>query len=154
MIISVGYRVNSKKATKFRIWATNILKDYLVKGYAINEKRVLDYKERLDELNRTIKLLESTVTNQVKNLEEAKSLLKIITDYGYALSMSDDYDHQKIKIRKTTKKEVYKLSYKEAKKIIKTMKNDFSSHLFGKEKDESFKSSISTIYQTFDGKEL
>jgi len=154
VVLAVGYRTSSQQATKFRIWATSVLKNYLSKGFAINEKRVLEYKERLTDLTKTIKLLENTVNNQVKDLEEAKSLLKIISDYSYALTILDDYDYQKIKIKNITKKSAYILSYKESKKIIDEMKTEFTSELFGKEKDESFKSSISTIYQTFDGKEL
>ena len=148
VIISVGYRVKSKRGTQFRIWATNILKEHLVKGYTLNEKRLKEQNQKLLDLQTSIKILERTVGNQVKELEEAKVLLKVISDYTYALTILDEYDHQEVKMRNTTKKEAYVLNYEEAMKVIDSMRDEFSSSLFGNEKDESFKGSLGAIYQT------
>jgi len=148
MIISVGYRVNSSRATQFRIWATNVLKKHLVQGYSVNEKR-------LKELKQTIKLVENVIEKQTVSGNEAVALLKVVSDYAYALDVLDDYDYQRIKIRRTTKKKTNKIDYKEAINIINNLKKEFSeSTNFGIEKDESLKSSLATIFQTFDGKDL
>ena len=155
MIISVGYRVNSKRGTQFRIWANRILKEYLVKGYAINEKRLKEQSSKLEELKQTVKLLDNVLQSQSLNSNEATGLLKVITDYTYALDVLDKYDHQQIKVGPVTKKTGFRITYKEAMNAITELKNKFGgSVLFGNEKDESFKSSLAAIYQTFDGKEL
>jgi len=148
MIISVGYRVNSSRATQFRIWATNILKKHLVQGYSVNEKR-------LKELKQTIKLVENVIEKQTVSGNEAAALLKVVADYAYALGVLDDYDYQRVKINKITKKKSNKIDYKEAINIINKLKKEFcESTNFGIEKDESLKSSLATIFQTFDGKDL
>jgi prophage maintenance system killer protein len=154
LIISVGYRVNSKQGTQFRIWATNLLKQHLIQGYTINEKRLKEQNQKLMDLQSTIKILEKTVENQKVELDEAKGLLKVIADYTYALTILDEYDHQEIRLRDTTKKEAYLLTYEEAITVIESMKDEFSSDLFGNEKDESFKGSIGAIYQTAFGEEV
>lgn len=155
MIISVGYRVNSKRGTQFRIWANKILKEYLVKGYTVNEKRLKEQTAQLEELKQTVKLLDNVLQSQSLNSNEATGLLKVITDYTYALDVLDQYDHQVLKAGPVTKKAGFKITYKEAIKAIGELKNKFGgSALFGNEKDESFKSSLAAIYQTFDGKEL
>lgn len=151
-IISVGYRVSSKNATRFRIWANNILKEYLVKGYAINEKIK---NEQYEELKRAIKLLGNVIQNNDLKLNEANGLLQVITDYTYGLDILDKYDHQSLEIEQTTSKEQFRATYQNAMLAIKCLYDKFGgSPLFGNEKDESFKSSISTIYQTFDGLDL
>ena len=148
MIISVGYRVNSIRGTQFRIWATNVLKKHLVQGYSINEKR-------LKELKQTIKLVENVIGKQTVSGNEAAALLKVVADYAYALDDLDDYDYQRVTINKTTKKKTNKIDYKEAIQIIDNLKKEFKeSSNFGIEKDESLKSSLATIFQTFDGKDL
>ncbi len=154
-IISVGYRVNSKRGVQFRIWATQILKDYLINGFSINEKRLTAQIEQLNSLKEAVQLL-SKVTGQKRlSTDESEGLLKIITDYAYALDVLDQYDYQNLKITDTSGKETYKVSYKEAIQRITDLRKIFgNSPLFGKEKDDSFKSSISTIYQTFDKKDL
>ena len=154
-IISVGYRVNSKRGVLFRIWANKILKDYLIKGYSINVKRLEQQTEQLNQLKGTIKILGNTLEHKELSNDESKGLLKIISDYSYALEILDQYDYQTLKIENTSIKEVYQLTYEELIKQIVLVKKIYgNSDLFGREKDNSFKSSISTIYQTFDGNEL
>lgn len=154
-IISVGYRVNSKRGTQFRIWANKVLKDYLVKGYALNEKRLKETRKQFTELRQSIKLLENVVNNKQLSTNEATGLLKVITDYAHALDLLDQYDHQRLRISAKAAGEVNKLTYPEAIEQIglwRDMQN--AGGLFGNEKDASFGSSLNTIYQTFDGKDL
>ncbi len=154
VIISVGYRVNSKRGTQFRIWSTKILKDHLIKGYTVNEKRLINTIEKFNDLQNTIKILEKTIKNQNIQIEEAKGLFKVITDFNYALTILDKYDHESLDINDTTENECYRLTYEESLKIIDSMRDDFSSDIFGVEKDRSFKGIIGNIYQTFEGKDL
>jgi prophage maintenance system killer protein len=154
-IISVGYRVNSKHGVLFRKWATQLLKDYLIKGYAINQQRLQKQAEQLNELKETIKILGNTLEYKELTNDESKGLLKIISDYSYALEILDQYDYQTLKIKNTSGKGVYQLTYEEAIKQIELVKKAYgNSKLFGHEKDNSFKSSIATIYQTFGGIDL
>ena len=154
-IISVGYRVNSKRGTQFRIWANKVLKEYLVKGFSINERRLNKQAERLKELQRTVKIIGSVLDQKRLTGDEGEALLKLISDYAYALDLLDQYDYQKLEIPDSKRKEVFRLSYDEAMALINKVKsaND-TTELFGKEKDKSFESSISTIYQTHDGQDL
>lgn len=155
VIISVGYRVKSKQGTQFRQWATQRLKDYLVKGYAINEKRLKEAENKFQELKQAVSLLESIMKTKVITGDEAQGLLKVLGDYAFALDILDQYDHQTLEISKTNNKEVFRISYAEAKRAIEGLKTKFGgSQLFGNEKDDSFKGSLETIYQTFDGMEL
>ncbi|MFV8324816.1 RhuM family protein [Flavobacterium sp. ZS1P14] len=155
VIISVGYRIKSKQGTQFRQWATQRLKDYLIKGYAINEKRLKEVENKFQELKQTVQLLENVVKAKEINGDEAQGLLKVLSDYTFALDILDQYDHQTLKIAATDTKELFKISYPEAMKAIKGLKTKFGgSNLFGNEKDDSFKSSLETIYQTFDGIDL
>ncbi len=155
VIISVGYRIKSKRGTQFRIWANQILKDYLIKGYVINQKRLESQIEQFNELKKTIKLLGNTLKHNELKDEESRGLLKIISDYSYALEILDRYDKQTLRIEKISSKVVYRLTYQEVKNQIEIVKRTYSnSKLFGQEKDNSLKSSIETIYQTFDGKDL
>ncbi len=155
VIISVGYRIKSKRGTQFRIWANQILKDYLIKGYVINQKRLESQIEQFNELKKTIKLLGNTLKHNELTDEESRGLLKIISDYSYALEILDRYDKQTLRIEKISSKVVYRLTYQEVKNQIEIVKRTYSnSKLFGQEKDNSLKSSIETIYQTFDGKDL
>ena len=154
-IISVGYRVNSKRGVLFRKWATQLLKDYLIKGYTINQQRLQKQAKQLNELKETIKILGTTLEYKELTSDESTGLLKIISDYSYALEILDQYDYQTLKIENTSGKEVYQLTYQEAIKQINLVKETFgNSELFGNEKDDSFKSSLSTIYQTFGGVDL
>ncbi len=154
-IISVGYRVNSKRGVLFRKWATQLLKDYLIKGYAINQQRLQKQANQLNELKETIKLLGKTLEYKKLTNSESQGLLKIISDYSYALEILDKYDYQTLRIENTSGKEVYRLTYEEAIKQIELVKKTYgNSELFGNEKDNSFKGSIETIYQTFEGVDL
>ena len=155
VIISVGYRIKSKRGTQFRIWANQIIKEYLIKGYSINEKRLIQKTEQLKELQESVKILGNVLNYKFLTNDESIGLLKIISDYAYALDILDQYDYQKLEINNTSGKETYQLTYEEAITQIRIAKKAHgNSDLFGHEKDDSFKSSISTIYQTFSGEEL
>jgi prophage maintenance system killer protein len=149
IILSVGYRVNSKRGTQFRQWATNTLRDHIVRGYTVNEQRLHEQTAKLADLRRTVALLEKTLAHQVIGFDEAKGLLNVITDYAYALTTLDRYDHGALAIEATTKS-VYVLEHSKAMEIVLSMKVEFGG-LFGIEKDEGFKSALGTIYQTFSG---
>ena len=153
VIISVGYRVKSKRGTQFRIWANKILKDYLIKGYAINQKIQLEHYQELKDI---VRILGNTLKNQEQlTSEQSKGLLAVVTDYVYALDTLDKYDYQQLTIEETTKGDRFHATYENAMEAIRSLKGKFGeSELFAHEKDQSFKSSISTIYQTFDGVEL
>ncbi len=156
MILSVGYRVNSKNATYFRQWATKRLKDYLVKGFVLNEKRLLELNYKYTEIQNAIKLASKAGNIESLTSTEAKGILKVIETYAYALETLDKYDHQKLTIDSAESvQKLQKLSYKEAIQQIKIWREfQKAGSLFGNEKDESFKSSLETIYQTFDGIDL
>lgn len=154
-IISVGYKVNSKRGVQFRIWANQVIKGYLINGYAINEKKLKAQIDNLNSLKGAVLLLTKVTEQKKLTGEESEGLLKIVSDYAYALDVLDQYDYQNLKISDTSEGELYRITYKEAiQKISQLRKFYGNSHLFGKEKDDSFKSSISTIYQTFDKKDL
>ena len=152
-ILSVGYRVNSKNATRFRQWANSVLKQYLVKGYAINENI---RKQQIAELRQLIQVLGRAIQQQpTKTTDESNALFDVVVDYTYALDTLDNYDYQRLHIAKTTKEESFHATYENAMHEIDMLRQKFGgSVLFGNEKDESFKSSIGQIYQTFDGTEL
>jgi flagellin-specific chaperone FliS len=146
-IISVGYKVNSKRGVLFRKWATQLLKDYLIKGDVINQQKLQKQAEQLNELKETIKILGNTFEYKELTNDESKGLLKIISDYSYALEILDQYDYQSLRIENTSGKEVYKLTYEEAIKQLQIVKKAYgNSDLFGREKDNSFRSSVATIY--------
>ena len=153
VIISVGYRVKSKRGTAFRIWANNVLKQYLIKGYAVNERM---RKEQIGELRQLVGMLGRTIQNQpLLSNDETDALFKVVTDYTYALDTLDNYDYGRLTINKTTEEEPFHATYDNAMEAIKGLRDKFGgSVLFGHEKDNSFKSSIGQIYQTFDGEEL
>jgi prophage maintenance system killer protein len=154
-VISVGYRVNSKRGTQFRIWANKVLKDYLVKGYAINEQRLKEQTEQFNSLKQTVQLLGNVLKNKELTTDEATGLLKVVADYSYALDILDKYDHQQLSLIGTTDQQLFVATYDEAIQAIKELKNKFGgSGLFGNEKDDSFKGSIGTIYQSFGGVEF
>ncbi|MDH7462149.1 RhuM family protein [Chitinophagaceae bacterium 26-R-25] len=154
-ILSVGYRVNSRRGTQFRIWANKILKDYIVQGYTVNEKRLQEQSRQLEELKQTVRLLGNIARSKDLSSTESVGLLKVITDYTYALDVLDQYDHQILEIHNTTRQELFQITYEQAIKAIKGLYDKFGgSSLFGNEKDESFQGSIAAIYQTFGGHEL
>jgi prophage maintenance system killer protein len=153
MIISVGYRVNSKRGVKFRQWANKVIKDYLIKGYVVNERI---RHEQIGELRQLVGMLGRTIQNQeVISNDETTALFEVVTDYTYALDTLDNYDYERLSIDKTTKEEPFHATYENAMEAIDGLREKFGgSVLFGNEKDESFKSSIGQIYQTFGGEEL
>ena len=153
VILSVGYRVNSKYATRFRQWANKVLKDYLIKGYAVNNKIT---QQRFDDLKKLVNVLGRTVKAQDQlTSDDAAALINVVTNYNYALDTLDDYDYERLSIKETTKTEKFHATYENAMAAIRSLKSKFGgSALFGHEKDESFKSSIGQIYQTFGGVEL
>jgi phosphoribosylaminoimidazolesuccinocarboxamide synthase len=152
-IISVGYRVNSKNATRFRQWANTVLKQYLIKGYAVNERM---RKEQIGELRQLVGMLGRTIQHQpLLSNDETDALFKVVTDYTYALDTLDNYDYGRLTINKTTEEEPFHATYDNAMEAIYGLRDKFGgSVLFGNEKDGSFKSSIGQIYQTFGGEEL
>ena len=153
VIISVGYRVKSKRGTQFRIWANKILKEYLIKGFAINDKIT---QRKYEELSQLVHILGRTISSQPElSNKENLDLINVVTDYTYALDTLDRYDYQKLKIEKTTSENKFIATYDNAILTIQNLKEKFGgSWLFGNEKDDSFKSSIGQIYQTFDGVDL
>lgn len=152
MVISVGYRVKSNRGIQFRVWANKILKEYIIKGYAINQRAKA---EQLEDLKNTVKLLSNVINTQSLTADEATGLLKVITDYTYALDTLDRYDYQSLEIDYTTKEDTFIATYDNAMEAIKILRDKFGSGgLFANEKDQSFKSSINTIYQTFGGNDL
>ena len=153
VIISVGYRVKSLRGTQFRIWANRVLKEYLVKGYAVNERI---RKEQIGELRQLVGMLGRTIQNQpLLSNDETNALFNVVTDYTYALDTLDNYDYQRLTINDTTHEAAFQATYDNAMQAIRSLKERFGeSALFGNEKDDSFKSSIGQIYQTFDGIEL
>jgi prophage maintenance system killer protein len=157
VIISVGYRVNSKQATKFRIWATNILKNYLVKGYAVNEKRLLEAREKFKELQTAISFLQKKSKKELLAGQEGE-LLHLLASYAKTLTILDEYDKGKIKETRGVKSK-FALTYENTLRIIAELKKELmtkgeASDLFGQERDGSFVSIIKSLYQTFGGKEL
>ena len=153
VIISVGYRVKSQQGTSFRQWATRVLRDHIVKGYSLNEQRFRDQAEKLTEMRRTVELLARTLANQELVSDTGKDVLRVITDYAYALNLLDRYDHGTLAIEETTRQALHVIDYDEAIGIVTSMKGEFDG-LFGIEKDQGFKSALGAIYQTFDGEEL
>ena len=154
VIISVGYRVKSQRGVQFRQWANKILKEYLVKGYAINNRIAA---QKYEELSQLVHLLGRTINNEPELItgDDSRELVNVVTDYTYALDTLDRYDYQQLTIEHTTIEESFRATYDSAMETIETLKEKFGgSTLFGKEKDGSFRSSIGQIYQTFDGDEL
>lgn len=138
-IISVGYRVNSKQGTQFRIWATKKLKEHLIKGYTINS-------DRLNHLKQSIKLIQSATESEDINANQSKEIIDVLADFALGLDILDGYDNQSLEIRDTTQGGTYEIDYVEAKDAIKQLRDKFGgSKLFGNEKDDSFKSSIASI---------
>ena len=153
VIISVGYRVKSIQGTRFRQWATSVLKQYLIKGYVINQQLKLD---RYNELKDVVRLMGRAIGMQEKGTtDEYSGLFNVISDYVYALDTLDHYDYQSLSIQQTTKNEPFRATYDNAMEAINALKDKFGgSQWFANEKDDSFKSSIGQIYQTFGGEEL
>lgn len=163
MITSVGYRVKSKRGVEFRRWANTVLKEYLVKGYAVknglDRQRYDDLRHVVEVMGRTIKSLDAKVFDETEkaadNADEREALINVITDYTQALDTLDDYDYQRLEVSDTNEKERFHATYDNAMEAIQGLKEKFgASQWFANEKDDSFKSSIGQIYQTFGGVEL
>lgn len=148
VVISVGYRVKSPMGVEFRRWATQRLKDYLIKGYAVNQ-------QRLSQLQQSFKLIREAALSEDFSKSQVREIIDILSDYAMGLDILDGYDKQNLELGKVDRNPVFQISYPEAKSAIEELRIKFGgSPLFGREKDNSFQSSISTINQTFDGKEL
>ena len=157
VIISVGYRIKSLQGTKFRIWATNTLKNYLVKGYAVNEKRLLEAQGKFNELKSTIDLLQKKLGHELLAGQE-QEILNLLSDYSKTLTLLEQYDTEKVPLAKNGKGK-FVLTYEEVSKVISTIKNELiskkeASELFGAENSDTLKGIIGNLYQTFDKKEL
>ncbi|MBR5678689.1 MAG: virulence protein RhuM/Fic/DOC family protein [Paludibacteraceae bacterium] len=153
MILSVGYRVNSKNAIAFRQWANRVLKDYLIKGYAINEKL---RREQLADLRQLVQIVGRTVQSKaIESTDETQAIFDVVVDYTYALDTLDNYDYERLAVKETTPEVRFHATYENARQTINALRKKFGgSTLFGNEKDDSFKSSIGQIYQTFGGQDL
>ena len=153
-IISVGYRINSRRATAFRIWSTQVLKQYMLKGYVINRNAVSEQK--YEDLKKAVSLLENVFSKELLlTSDQATDLFDVIRDYTYALDTLDAYDYQSLEIADITAPERFHATYENAMEALKSLKEKFgSSELFGVEKDASFHSSIGQIYQTWEGRDL
>ncbi len=157
VIISVGYRVNSKRATQFRIWATKTLKDHLIKGYTINEKRLLQAKSQLKELQNAITFLQEKSQHKLL-ADQTSGILNLLSSYAKTLTLLEQYDREKLTTAKKSKSK-YVLQYDEAKRIINTIKKELiakkeAGELFGRENEGKLKGIIGNIYQTFGKREL
>ncbi len=152
VIISVGYRVKSLRGTQFRIWANRVLKEYLIQGYAINRNAKA---EQLEELKRTIAVMNDVLAAKTVTRDEAVGLLKVISDFAYGLDTLDRYDYQQLEISDTTSEERFRATYESAMEALQVLKSQFgASELFAREKDGSFHSTMGAIYQTFGGRDL
>jgi len=149
MIISVGYRVNSKRGVQFRQWATQRLKDYLVQGYAINEKRLAQKQQEVEYLKTGIRILGRAIEEATEKPDE-----QVFSIFSKGLALLDDYDHEQLDPKGNTNRKAVFPSYNDYMKLIQNMYSEFQSDVFAKPKDQSFKSSINQIKQSFDGKDL
>ena len=146
-VISVGYRVNSKRGTQFRIWATQVLRDHILKGYSVNERR-------LKELRQSIRLAGQVLDRHDVSTDEAKALLRVVADYERALDVLDDYDHQRVRSLRLPRGDAVGIGYDEARRAIEQMRKKFGgSALFGREKDDSLRGSLGAILQTVGGRD-
>jgi len=153
VIISVGYRVKSQRGVQFRQWANRVLKDFLIKGYAVNDKI---RREQLADLRQLVQIVGRTVQSKaIENTDETQAIFDVVVDYAYALDTLDNYDYERLTVKETTPEEHFRATYDNAMQTIGALREKFGgSTLFGNEKDDSFKSSIGQIYQTFGGKDL
>ena len=153
IVLAVGYRANSTQASRFRHWATNVLKNYLIKGYAINEKRLAQKQEQIKALKNSLNLLTRSITLEAKNIEDAQNMAKVLEIFAKGLDLLDDYDNKTLATNGLTKREAVIISKEEYLELIAKMKPEYGSDVFANPKDESFDSSIHQIYQTFGGED-
>jgi len=155
VIISVGYRVKSLRGTHFRQWATQILRQYLVQGYALNEHRLRESARQLADLKRLVQLQGEVAASQELTPHQSDALLRVLGDYARALDVLDQYDHQRLRVRGTAAEEPFVLTYEAGLRAVEGLRQQFGgSALFGREKDASFQSSVRSIYQSFGGEDL
>lgn len=155
VIISVGYRVKSLRGTHFRQWATQVLRQYLVQGYALNEQRLRESARQLTDLKRLVQLQADIAATQELTTAESGALLRVLGDYARALDVLDQYDHQRLRVRGTAAEETFVLTYEAGLEAVDSLRAQFGgSVLFGREKDQSFQSSVRSIYQSFGGEDL
>ncbi len=159
VIISVGYRIKSPRGTHFRIWATNTLREHIIRGYTLNQHRLAEQAEHYRELQEAVRLIGDVIERQALDTTQAEGLLRVITDYTYALSILDDYDHQRLAMRNTSHAEPFRITYEAARAAVDRMAEQMRREgrepgLFGREKDESFQGALAAIYQTFGGEEV
>jgi len=148
VILSVGYRVNSKRGTQFRIWATSVLRDYLLRGYSVNERR-------LKELNQAIRLIADVAERRTLSGEEATALLRVVADYSFALDLLDAYDRQTVSVPKGSRRRVEGITLEEARKTVTRLREHYrAGSLFGRERDGSLSGALHAVFQTFEGKDL
>jgi len=148
VIISVGYRVKSKRGTQFRIWATRVLRDHIIKGYSLNQRR-------LAELKQAVRLVAEVAERRALSGDEGTALLAVVKDYSYALDLLDDYDHQRVSTGEVSTGPVVPVTHKEALRIVERLRSELrAGDLFGREKDASLRSALGNVMQTFDGREL
>ncbi|NTV06831.1 MAG: death-on-curing protein, partial [Chlorobiaceae bacterium] len=153
-ILSVCYRVNSKRGTQFRIWANRILKEHLVKGYTINKKRLLEQQQRIEELKESIAIVERSLIEQVETIDDARAIMRVLSDFARGLEILDDYDHETLATEGNTRTPAIMIGKEEFMAGVEAMRREFDSGVFGKPKDSSFESSVRQIYQSFGGNEL
>ena len=159
VVLSVGYRVNSKEATVFRIWANSVLKDYLLKGFAVNKNSIENSQARLKELEGAVSLIQNAIKNRQLSQDETAGLLSVIADYAQSWVLLQKYDESGLVMQKGKTKETRKFEYEFVRPSIDKlrdvlMRKDEASDLFGNERDGSFAGILKTVYQTFGGKEL
>jgi hypothetical protein len=154
MILSVGYRVNSRRGTQFRIWANRILKEHLVQGYTINQKRLQEQRDRFARLQEAIQLMERSLLEQTETVDDARKVVRVLAEFSRGLDILDDYDHEHLEQRGNTARSAVVIEPDEFRRIIEDMRRDFDSAVFGRPKDQSFAGSVRQIYQSFGGQEL
>ncbi len=153
VVLAVGYRANSGKASAFRRWATDVLKQYLTQGYAINEQKLREKQERLDDLKQALELLTRTITTQAQSLNEAQNLAAVLDAFAGGLDLLDDYDNKSLAENGATNRPAVVIPKSEYLAVIQQMRPEFGSDVFANPKDDSFDSSINQIYQTFGGRD-
>lgn len=153
-ILSVGYRVNSKQGTRFRIWANRVLKEHLVQGYTINQQRLEEQQENIQRLRQSIQMVERSLSENVQSINDVRNVFRILSEFSKGLDLLDDYDHETLELKGKTHRAAFKIEPDEFLGVVRELRRDFDSDVFGKPKDSSFESSVRQIYQSFDGKEL
>lgn len=154
MILSVGYRVNSKRGTQFRIWANRILKEHLVQGYTVNQKRLQEQQQQIQKIKESIRLVERSLLDNIETMDQARSVIKVLSDFSQGLEILDNYDHESLETSGKTHTPAVVIEKQEFLDVVSAMRRNFDSDLFGKPKDKSFDSSICQMYQSFAGTEL